>query len=165
MPLFNMKDWIISITAVVLITSIVCLILPPGKMGKYIKSIFSLLTMLVVIKPIVYIKDINFDYQQIIGADEIALQDDFLIYVFDKKIEEYEQNCVEIVEKVGIKNANINIEYDIEENQNIKINFVKINLQNSVIISDEQHINIKEEMITDIASYLNIKKNMVIIYE
>ena len=165
MPLFNMKDWIISITAVVLITSIVCLILPPGKMGKYIKSIFSLLTILVVIKPIVYIKDINLDYQQIIGVDDIAFQDDFLMYVFDKKIKEHEQNCVEIVEKIGVKNANINIEYDVKENQNIIINFVKINLQNSVIISDEQHINIKEEMIADIASYLNINKNMVIIYE
>ena len=160
-----MKDWIISITTVILLTSIICLILPQGKMGKYIKSIFSLLTMLVIIKPIINIKESDFYYEQIVGADNFVLQDNFIEYINNKRIDVYKQNCLKIINDIGIKNPEIDINYVIEDNQNIKISFVKINLQNSVIISDKQHIDIKEEMITDIASYLNINKNMVAIYE
>ena len=60
-----MKDWIISIVSVVLITNIVCLILPQGKMGRFVKNIFSILTVLVIIKPLIYLKNGNFDFGQI----------------------------------------------------------------------------------------------------
>ena len=73
-----MKEWIISITAVILITNIVCLILPQDKIGKYIKGIFSLLTMLVVIKPIINVKDFSYNYDKIAKFDEIVLQEHFL---------------------------------------------------------------------------------------
>jgi len=160
-----MKDWIISIFAIVLITSIICIILPQGKMGKYIKNIFSLLTMFVIIKPIIYLKDKDLNYEQIIGTDEIVFQEQFLSFVFNKQVEEYEKNCCKIIENIGVKNAVVSIDFDINKNQDIEIGFVQINLQSSVIISNMAHINIKEEIINDVASYLNVNKNMVIIYE
>ncbi len=165
MPLFDMKDWIISIVAVVLITSILSLILPQGKMGKYIKNIFSLLTMFVMIKPIIYVKEGNFNYEQIIGANEIVLQDGFLEFVYNKRIEEYEENCNKIIEEIGVKGAGVNINFNINKNQDIDIYSVQINLKNSVIILDKPHINIKEEIIADIASCLNVNKDLVMIYE
>jgi len=160
-----MKDWIISIVAVVLITSIVCLILPQGKMGKYVKGIFSLLSTLVVIKPIFYIKNTDVNFEQIFNSNELVLQDSFIDYVTNKRIEEFKENCLKITKENGADNAKVEIEYFLDENKGIKICFVKISLQNSVIISDKEHINFKEEIISDIASYLCINENMVIIYE
>ncbi len=165
MHLFNMKDWIVSIVAVILITSIICLILPQGKMGKYIKNIFSLLTMFVIIKPVIYLKDYDFNYEQIINSSEIVLQDSFLDFVNNKKVKEYEENCNKIIKEKGIEGAIININYQIDKNQNLKIFNVQINLKNSVIISNKEHIFIKEEIIAGIASYLNIKQDVVFIYE
>ncbi len=165
MHLFDMKEWIISITSIVLITSVLSLILPHGKIGKFIKGVFSILFMFVVIKPITYFKEESFNFEDFINTDEIILQDNYLDYVYCKRVEDYKANCVKIIEKLGIKNSVVNIDYIIDEVQKLKINFIKINLQNSVIISDKQHINIKEEIITEIASYLNINKNSVIIYE
>ncbi len=141
------------------------MILPQDKMGKYIKGIFSLLTVLVVIKPILYIKNTEIDYQKILSSDNIIYQDNFLDYINNKRVEEYEKNCLKIISEIGVDNAIIKIDYVNDENKGLQINFVKINLQNSVIISNKEHINIKEEIITDIASYLGINKNMVVIYE
>ena len=154
-----MKEWIISIVAVALFTSIICLILPQGKMGKYIRNIFSLLIMLVIIKPIININDGVFEYKDIVVKDEIMLQQDFINYINNLRLEEYKQNCLKIIEEKGVKNSTIDINYLVEDEKNFKISFVQINLQNSVIISDNQHINIKEEMVSDIASYLNINKS------
>ena len=160
-----MKDWIISVITVVLITSIICLILPQGKMGKYVKNIFSILTMLVIIKPIISLKEKDFNFEQAISANNIVLQHDYIEYINNKRIDEYKENCLKIIENKGVKNSMVSIDYLIEENENIKITYVQINLQNSVIISDKQHIDIKEEMITDIATYLNVKKSVVTIYD
>lgn len=158
-----MKDWIISIVSVVLITSIVCLILPQGKMGKFVKNIFSILTMLVIIKPLIYLKDGNFNFEQFAGSD-IVIQTDFLDYIYQKRVDEQTKICLKIIEENGIKNAKVDINFEIE-NQDIKIKLVQINLQDSVIISDKGHIDIKEEIVAEISSYLFVEKEVVIIYE
>ena len=158
-----MKAWIISIVSVVLITSIVCLILPQGKMGRYVKNIFSILTILVIIKPIIYLKDSSFDFEQVSNG-EVVIQTDFINYIYEKKVDEQEKNCIKIIENKGIKNANVDITFSVE-NLDIKIRLVQIKLNNSVIISDKQHIDIKEEIIADVSSYLLVDKSVVIIYE
>ena len=38
-----MKQWILSVGIIVLLTSMVSLILPEGKIGKFIKAMFSLI--------------------------------------------------------------------------------------------------------------------------
>ena len=158
-----MKAWIISIVSVVLITSIVCLILPQGKMGRYVKNIFSILTILVIIKPIIYLKNSSFDFEQVANG-EVVIQTDFINYIYEKRVDEQEKNCIKIIENKGIKNVNVDITFSVE-NLDIKIRLVQIKLNNSVIISDKQHIDIKEEISCDVASYLDISKSMVTIYE
>ena len=159
-----MKEWIISIVAVVLITSIVCLILPQGKMGKFIKNIFSILTMLVIIKPIIYLKDFDYNFDNLGSNNEVTIQENFLDYIYSKRIEEYKQNCLKITKDFGVENASVEIYYDID-NQAIKITLIEINLRDSVILSDKGHIHIKEGIITNISTYLNVEKNMVVINE
>ena len=158
-----MKDWIISIVSVVLITSIVCLILPQGKMGKFVKNIFSILTMLVIIKPLIYLKNGNFNFEQFAGSD-IVIQADFLNYIYQKRVDEQTKICLKIIEENGVKNAKVDINFEIE-NQDIKIKLVQINLQDSVIISDKGHIDIKEEIVAEVSSYLLVEKEVVIVYE
>ena len=43
-----MKTWIISISAIIILTSIFGLIIPESKIGKLIKSIFSILVVFVI---------------------------------------------------------------------------------------------------------------------
>ena len=160
-----MKDWIVSISAVVIITAIVSLILPEGKLGKHIKSIFSIFIVFTIIKPIIYIKDNDFNYQNIFNQDNIELQYDFIDYISNEKIEEYEKNCVDILEQNGIKKASVKLTYSLNNTQEIIIKFVSVDLKNSVINSDKAHIDIINEIKKLLATYLNIGIDLVNVYE
>ena len=160
-----MKAWIVSVSAVVMITAIINLILPEGKMGKFIKGIFSIFVLLTIIKPIIYIKDGGFNYQNIFNQSNFELQDEFIEYVSQEKINEYENNCQNILEKNGIQNAFVDIFYALDENLMIIIKSTSIDLKNSVIKSDKAHIDIIKAVRKEIASYLNVKEDLVKIYE
>ena len=160
-----MKAWILSVSAVVMITAIITLVLPEAKIGKYIKSIFSLFIIFTIIKPLFYIKESEFDYKNIFYQNNIELQYDFIEYVSQEKINEYEKQCLKILENSGIQKSLLKISYSLEVDSKIKIEQVTINLKNSVIISDKEHIDIIKESKQNIASYLNIKEDLVKIYE
>ena len=74
-----MKEWILSIGVVILLTSIVGLILPEGKMGKYIKCFFSFIILLVLLTPLLNKEVIYSDF--LINENEIQLQENYLNYV------------------------------------------------------------------------------------
>lgn len=156
-----MKTWIISITAAVIITTIISFILPEGKMGKYIKSIFSLLIVFTIIKPIIYIKNTDFSFQNFFIQDNFELQYGFINYISEEKMVEQEKYCIKILEEIGVKNSNIDINYCLDDDLNITIELVYVDLKNSVINSDKEHIDIVKEIKQKISSYLNIKENLV----
>ena len=129
-----MKSWIFSVCAIVMITTIISFILPEGKMGKYIKGIFSLFIVFIIIKPLSYIKENDFDYTAIINQESVDLQYDFIEYISLKKIEEYKEICLDILINNGIQKGDIEINYLLDDLSNIKIEEVKVNLQKAVII-------------------------------
>ena len=160
-----MKDWIISVSAVVIITAIVTLILPEGKMGKYVKSIFCILILLTIIKPLVFLKDLEFNYESILTKNAIVLQEDFIGYTLEKQVNQTINKCKNLLEDIGVNDPTINIDYTIDSNFNPNIRQVIVNLKNSVIISDKEHIDIIKEVKNIISSYLFIEKNLVMVYE
>ena len=160
-----MKSWIISISAVVIITAIISLIVPEGKIGKYIKSIFSLFIVFTIIKPLFYIKNTEFKYEDIFDQNEIELQFSFIEFISEEKINEYENNCLIILENEGVSNGIVEIVYSHEDQSKIKIEFISVNLENSVIISDKSHIDIIKDIKKNISTYMNINIDSVKIYE
>ena len=158
-----MKSWILSVGATIILTSLICLILPEGKMGKYIKSIFSILVLLTIFSPIINIKNINVDIDtSLIYGGNIELQTEYLSYVYEKKIDEYKINCLKIIENFGIDNVSVDISYSIKDDK-IFIENLYINLKDAVINSDKNHIVIIEEIKNEIKKYLMVDNlNMVI---
>ena len=75
-----MNSYLLSISVIVFLTSIISLILPDGKMGKYVKSFFSILILLVIISPIFKFDEFDFD--------EAAL-DNLSVKRFDAPSEEW----------------------------------------------------------------------------
>ena len=160
-----MIDWILSVGTTIIFASIISIIIPEGKMNSYIKSILSILVILVIIKPMLTTTINDYDFDKILNQDVVVLQDDFLNYTNDKKIQNIIKKCKTIINEIGIENPVVNIDYFVEENNQITIKEAKINLRNSVIISDKEHIDIIEDVKTVISDYLNIASDKVIIYE
>ena len=106
-----MKSWALSVGAVLLFISSINLILPEGKTSKIIKPIFTILLILVVIKPISGLKNFDLSFDGKIDSS-IKIQSDFIEYVSAQKVENYKKNCVNIINELGVENCNIDINYN-----------------------------------------------------
>lgn len=155
-----MKEWILSIGAVAVISAIIGLIIPDGRTGKLIKWFCSITVIMVVISPIKNLKtvDVNLFEKDV---KTVLTDENYMNFTIGKKIENIEKKCIETFENKGIKDVKVYIEYSVEEDYSYIIKNVVINLENSVMNSYDEHIVIIEECKTFIAEYLNIDKGAI----
>lgn len=159
-----MKEWIFSIATIIILITVISILLPEGKCGKFIKAILSLIVILVIIKPIFNI-DINQEVLDVFSYDSsMVLQDNYLNYVSSKKISFFKAEIANILKNYKIDNAKIDIDTSVENNQ-LKIEKIHINLQELVINSSIENIHIIKDIKSRVAKLLNVKENDVVIYE
>ncbi len=156
-----MSDWVLSVGAVVLLTTVSGYIIPEGKLGKYVKGVFSILVLLVIIRPV-----INFDFSSISYVfdeqeSEMVIQGNYLEYVFNEKTKGLEKGVVEIIKELDVNDVNVVIIQNMTENYGYEIKNVNINLKNAVINSDKEHINIIKEIKKTVSKYLNISEDLI----
>ena len=153
-----MKEWLISVTVLILITSIVSYIIPNGQIGDFIKGIFSFVVILAMLKPMMALTELsNFNFQK-----EVSVQTQYIDYTSQKIVEEYEWKCKQIVSN-ALCDCTVLIDYEINDEYQIEILSAKILLDNPGIILQPEHINITEEIISEISNFLMINKEQVII--
>ena len=165
MLLYKMKNWVLSIGAIIILTSVIGIILPEGKLSKNVKSIFSLIVVLVVVQPVISLKNNSFSIETIFEEQNVFLQEDFIYYVNEQKMTNNQKLCENYLQNTGISNGKIFIEYTINQNGQALINRVIIDLQNAVINSELEHIDIIENILSYVSNVLMINKNQVIINE
>lgn len=159
-----MASWLISVFSAVFVVSVLSLILPEGRLAKFVKPLISLVVIIIVIAPFInYEGDIS-DFTEV-GNTEVKTDANFLEYIARSKIDLYTKNCVKIAEKNGINGSEFLIEYSVAENFTIKISSVSVNLANAVITSDDEHIVILQRLKKEISEYLVIDVSGVKIYE
>ena len=115
-----MKEWVGSICSLVVIVTLASIIIPEGKTSNLIKSLFSLIIILVMIKPIVGINNNEFALE---FTDESAtcIQTEFIDYSNMAKNTKYQNFCNEIALIMGIKDADTRIEYTVSDKYEYKI--------------------------------------------
>ncbi len=160
-----MKQWTYSISAIVILASIIMIILPNGRTSTIIKSIFSLVIMLVIISPIKSLTNKEYTFENMFEENNLIIQEDYLEYITQKKLYIYKENVIKILENLGIKNATFEYEYTVSDLYEISFNKVFINLKNSVIQSENNHIIITENIKNSLSEYLEINKEFIEIYD
>lgn len=153
-----MKEWLISVAVLILMTSIISYIIPNGQIGNLIKSIFGFIVIFVMLKPMMALKELpNFNYNK-----GVNIQAQYIDYTSQKIIQNYEIQCEKIVTKT-LGDCEVFIDYKIGDEYKIEILSVKILFYNSGIISQPEHIDIIEGITTEISNYLMINKEQIII--
>ena len=158
-----MKSWALSIVFVVFTISIISLLFPSGKLGKFIKIIFSLLLIFVTLKPIIKLKNDDVNFYSAFVNNEIAFQDSYLNFINNEKISTYKNNCIKILNELGVSNAEIDIIYELDKYNKILFVSVSLNLKNAVINSDKEHIVIIESAKQEIKDYLGLENGFEIL--
>ena len=158
-----MKEWIFSIIVSVLITTIISIICPEGRLGQIIKCIFSIVLVLIVIKPVLNTNKSGFFIDNDFMIEK-EISKDYLIYVYDVKSKSLSIECEDLLSENDIKNSNVTIKYSIDDNYEFNVQIVSVNLSQAVISSSREHIVVIEEIKTILSQKLNVNKDKVNVY-
>ncbi|MDR2091560.1 MAG: stage III sporulation protein AF [Clostridiales bacterium] len=153
-----MLSWIISIAGVMVLTVLLDIILPDGQTNKYIKGIFSVVVITVVIAPVAgFLKggaDIGklFDF----ASNAYGTDENFIYAVYADAYKAQAAGMADYLDGEGIKVKNVDIVFDPSNKKNIL--YVNIFLEQSVIDGDSPHINISDGIKDAVNKRYGIKK-------
>ena len=157
----EINKWIMSILVITIINLSVDLILNNNSISKFIKVIFSLATMLIIIYPITNIfnqnANFNFDF-------ELNVDSDFIEYSVKEQIVMCEKRIVEQLKEKGYSNIDVEIEYKMSE-YNYEIIGVNVNLSKMVINPNVAHINKYTEIKEIVVSITGVQEKNIVFYE
>ena len=156
-----MKEWIISVISAVALITVISLLLPEGRLSKFVKPFISAVLILVIVSPIASAGGFSEYFSE--GTADISVNDDFLDYINSAKIDVYRKNCVKIAQNLGINDCDAEIEYLMNDDKSVQIVGVKIYLQNAVITSEDEHIVIMQRLKNALSEYLSIDQTDVVI--
>ena len=158
-----MNSWILSVCATILLTVVVGLIVPQGKLGGFIKSIFSLVTIIVIIQPMVELKNVSYDFN-FSSQLECVIQQNYLDFADFKKTQALESDAVTLLVDKGYKVNSVTINYD-SCDFTYKIKKISVYFDKSVIKPDNVNIDIIDEITDLLMKYFNVDKGVVSVYE
>ena len=141
-----MKTWILSIVGVIFLNIMLDIVSPEGKTNAFIKSIFIIMFMYVILSPIIrLIKNVeDIDYSKyFIAIEGISNNEETeqIISELQLKIQEY-------IAKNGINGVNVKIDGRVSNNE-VDISNVNVDLSNIVLNIKDKHIN-KYKLITEL---------------
>ena len=138
------------------------IIVPSGKINKYIKSIYSIFVVAVLLSPMINFLSKNHDFT--IKYKDVELNSKLIEYIHSMKSKSMETDLENYLDAEGFKNIDITLTFSSENNE-FKYNSCKISLKNMVIETDKQHINKYEFIKTIVQENTNLSYEEIIIDE
>ena len=148
-----MSAWLMSIVGVVALGVLLEIMLPDGKISKYIKGIFSLAVVLIIITPLPKFLLSDFGFDKIFDSDKYQYDSTFVEQTARERNEIRQERVKKLLADNGIPAQRVKV-YFVGEDYT-KIDIVKVYAE-----STEQADKIKEI----VSQYLNIKKEVVNVY-
>lgn len=157
-----MTKYILSILGVVILGVLIDVVVPSGSINKYIKSIFSIFVVAVMLIPIINFLNKSKDFK--LSLNEVEIDEKILNFVFNERVKQTENNIIVSLEKQGLSGLVVELNYSTELD---KLTYIscEIDASNLVIQSDNQHIN-KYELIKEVVKgQTNLTEQEIIIHE
>jgi len=156
-----MSKYVLSILGIVMCGIIIDVILPNGNISKYIKGVYSIFVVAVIINPVVSFlsnkNQIKLNYQT------FEMDSELVLYIYEKRTNNLEKSIEEDLSNQGFKGIDIELQFSINNNE-IKYNLCTVNLKNLSISQDKLHINKYEFIQGIVTDYVNLT-NEEIVYE
>ena len=143
-----MKNYLISSISITLIITIINLILPKGKLSKYVKSICSFILAFSLVFPLLNFNGTNLNDVCTNSNKQIILQEDYISYVFNQKKQSDNQKVQLILSDYGINYEDIKIEYNVANINDFIPKKIRLTL-------GENNANINENVICEIKNVLS----------
>lgn len=161
----TIEIYVLSIVGIVFLGVLVDIIMPEGDMNKFIKGLFSIIALFVIVSPVQKIFNKDFDVDEII-YDKTAVQmdEDYLEATTKQMKNELEITLCVKLKDAGFDNVKVEISCDMSNNV-FQIKKVILDISKMVINTNIPHINKYTEIKQVVTNYLNVEESDVIINE
>lgn len=156
-----MKEWLISLTSVIIATSVAEVLLPSGKIRNVCKTVLSLVCLLVLISPLASLNDGELSIAEIKDkAEQSELFRENLNNYYDKITEQLVENCLSDKGIKGIATA----EGELDKQNNYSIKKIIVKISGEVLSDKDGHIIDIVEITEFLSERLNVSESRVIVY-
>lgn len=159
-----MTSYVAGLLGIVLLGVIIELLLPDGQMNKFIKGIYSLYVIFVLISPITAFISSGFTFSGFFTSIEFVIDTDYLNSIYISTDLELTTYLLESLYDEGISGVEIEISH-ITDEFSYTINEIVVNIKNLSIITDEPHINRYTVIIDAIKKYLYVEEEQILFNE
>lgn len=158
-------SWLLSVIGIVVIGVLINLILPEGEIQKYIKAIFSVFVVFIMIYPILNIDISKINYDEFFyNQTSVTVDEKYLENYKEKYRESLQNQCETVLNNNGYQNVRVEIYLNLSS-EKFEIEKVYVNLKNLVINGNSVHIDKYKEIKSIIVSLLDVEEGKVIMNE
>lgn len=159
----KLNAWILSIAGVALLGVLLDLIVAEGKTQKYIRSIFGIISVVVIAAPLASL--VNGGWEIDFGKDNAIpagpqIDSNYLASIYKNKVGLMESGLEKYLAENGYEKATVSITVD-SYTEKMRITAVSIGLKNAVISESKKHIDKYTEVGRLAKAYLNVEKEVV----
>ncbi len=155
--------YLLTLVGVVFLIVIVQMLLPEGKISKYIRSIMGIFIVGTIMLPIARFADKDWDFGSIFNFAEYQVDETAISNINGQTIQMLEQDMQKYLDKNGYQNVQVDIVWNMQKGI-LKINYVYINLASLVINKNIEHIDYYTKIKNLICEQFDIEEASVIIY-
>ncbi|MDR3318355.1 MAG: stage III sporulation protein AF [Clostridiales bacterium] len=157
----EISAWILSICGVVLLGALIDILIPDGKMRKFTKSVFAVIVLFVILRPLPALIDSGFGFK--IDGGGINIDDGIAEITYKQKIGLLESDLKRTLDMSGYSGVKVTITVD-KYYEDMRILSVACDLT-ELTLSGSASENKRYEDIARIASQkLSIAKESVVFY-
>jgi len=154
-------DWIFRIVGIGAVGVLLDVLMSEGETNKYVKSIFALITVFVIVSPLPDLLNKEIDFESLFGSQNtaVAVDDGYLKAFYQERFEIKENE----IERIIAEKYDINVVAKIYFVQSCpeKIDVVYIYFENTVI-DDKNENKYSSEVKNVVSKRLNIGKEKII---
>lgn len=156
----TLSGWVLSIAGVVLLGTVIDLLLTKSRLKTFIRSVFASVAVLVIVTPIPSFIKSGFDADFTWG--DVELDSGYLSYVEHYKLNTLARAVEKVLEQEGLAGAKVTVDGEVDGE--ILVREVTINLSETVIAGESEHINKYAEVRKQVAGYLGVGEDKVRVY-
>ena len=149
-----MNNYFYAVSGVIVLLSLLENIIPNSSSGKSVKTVISVICVVVILSPII----------NILKGSDTAVETGT---IYNEYLEDYQNNLAEksikfLLESEGYTVNSVEV-FGVYNSSSYTVNKIAIKFENLVIMGDSEHINIIEKIENLLATRLNILKAEIVI--
>lgn len=156
----EISKWLLSISCVAVLGVLLEIILSDGSTKKYIKSIFALIMLLVILLPLPKLLNKKFDLGRLTIPNTNSQLDD---NIFNQQKDAVKSSILNRLEKNGYKNCSVNI-YGEQKNGALKLRSILIKLPYDYNYNGRDKTEVYESVKKTVADILTDKEVLITVY-